>query len=113
MKVRMPMLLPGEDFEAFLSETPSQVARGEMDTVLEVSAGAPTLFQPGRLDHVELVDASPAELEALEQAGFILAGMKPPTGGARTTTEPATFRPTGADSSQTEAPKKKPWWRIF
>jgi hypothetical protein len=86
MKVRMPRLLPGEDFEAFLSETPSQVARGEMDTVLEVSAGAPMLFQPGQLDDVELVDASPAELTALEQAGFILARA---------------------------TPKKKPWWRIF
>ena len=71
MRVRCDWLFPGEVFEAVLVSAPSRISRTSEETVLELRGPAPIQIAPPGTDAV-VVDATPAEWEALRAAGYEL-----------------------------------------
>lgn len=74
MKVRYSML--GDVvYPATLVESPSQFSRSATEQVLELDAEAPLQISPPAAD-VEVVDATDAEWEALQAAGYACKRMR-------------------------------------
>jgi hypothetical protein len=71
MRVRCDWLFPGEVLEAVLVSAPSQVSRTERVVVLELIGPAPIQISPPAVDAI-VVEATPAEWEALRAAGYEL-----------------------------------------
>ncbi len=71
MRVRCDWLFPGEVLEAVLVSAPSRVSRTAKETVLELTGPAPIQIAPPAADAV-VVEATPAEWEALRAAGYEL-----------------------------------------
>lgn len=72
MKVRWEQVFPGQILDAALSTVPSQVSRTEAQVILEIAGPAPLALYPGSTSGVEILEATHADREALQQAGFDL-----------------------------------------
>jgi hypothetical protein len=72
MTVRWSMF-PGQELPAKVATMPSQMSRGGTQTCLEIIvSGVPTLLPPGNAQGIEVLGATPGELETLKNAGFNL-----------------------------------------
>ncbi len=66
------MLFPGEIVEAILVEAPSQVSRNATETRLELVGPPPVQLAPPDAFGTTVVEATPAEWDALREAGYEL-----------------------------------------
>ncbi len=76
MKVRCEVLFPGEIIDAILVEAPSQAARNATETRLELAGPAPVQLSPPDAFGTTVVEATPAEWDALREAGYELSPSK-------------------------------------
>jgi hypothetical protein len=95
MKVRWEQMFPGQTLDAALSTVPSQMSRSG-DVVLSINGPAPLVVYPGSARGVEIIEATPDELQALREAGFDLPSSTPP-------------QPT----STPDAGAGKKWWQFW
>jgi hypothetical protein len=94
-------MFPGQTLDAVLSTVPSQFSRTEQQVVLTIVGPPPFALYPGSTSGVEILEATPAELEALRRAGFDFPLSNPQQQNST------------PDRGDKPSDAKKKWWQFW